>query len=241
MTYAIIITALTIGIAGSLHCVGMCGPIVLSLPMVQPNGNRRLNFGTLNYFLGKTFAYGVMGLLFGLLGQQIVMAGFQRSLSIGIGILMLLFALFAIFKPAVLHHNPLSLFMGRQLSPVMGKLLRTPGQFSTLVIGFLNGFLPCGLVYIALGAAVAIGNSWYAALFMILFGIATIPGLLLLALFNNKLNAAYRSKMRRVLPWFTAIIAVLLILRGMDLGIPFISPQVPDSALQQTGEPVICH
>ena len=241
MTLTIIITALTLGIAGSLHCVGMCGPIVLSLPMVKGKATGA-GLSTFNYFFGKTLSYGLLGLLFGLVGQQLVMAGFQRSLSIVLGLAMLVYALLAIFRPAILHHNPLTNYIGKKLQPVMGHQLRNPGAFSTLLLGFLNGFLPCGLVYIALGAAVAIGNSFYSALFMMIFGMATMPALLLLAIFNNKLSASYRSKIRQVLPYFSAVLAVLLIMRGLDLGIPFLSPQIPSAMPSAAGsQPVICH
>lgn len=241
MNEAILISAAVLGFAGSLHCVGMCGPIALSLPMTANQSSGR-GLGILLYFGGKTFTYVVLGMLFGLLGQQLVLAGFQRGLSLVLGAAMLLFALATIFKPVIFHSNKLTLWLGDKLSPMMGYFLRKPGMGSSFLFGTLNGLLPCGLLYVALSAAVATGSFKISALFMMVFGLATMPLMLLLVLFSNQLNMQYRNKMRKWLPVFTAAVAVLLILRGLDLGIPYISPHIDAlPAANRGAEAVSCH
>lgn len=235
------ISALVLGLAGSLHCVGMCGPIALSLPL-SADGSRGRSTGVVLYFVGKTVTYALLGVLFGLVGQQLVLAGWQQALSVVLGIAMLVFALISIFKPSIFHHNQLTLFIGNKLSPLMGAFVGRQSISAPLVLGMLNGLLPCGLVYVALSAAVATGDALMAGGFMAVFGLATMPLMLVLMLFTTQLSVQYRNKVRRLLPVFTAIIAVLLILRGLDLGIPYVSPHL--EALPAAGrgaEAVSCH
>jgi uncharacterized protein len=241
MNEAILISAAALGFAGSLHCVGMCGPIALSLPVNADYRSKR-GLGVALYFAGKTTTYVLLGMLFGLLGQQLVIAGWQRGLSIVLGAAMLLFALLTIFKPAMFHTNKLSLWIGDKLSPLMGYFLKKPGASSSLIFGGLNGLLPCGLLYVALSAAVATGSVQSAAMFMLVFGISTMPLMLFLVLFSAQLSLQYRNTMRRWLPVFTAVVAVLLILRGLDLGIPYVSPHIESlPAASRGAEAVICH
>lgn len=237
MHEAIIISAAMLGFAGSLHCVGMCGPIALSVPAASGSGVSRMG-GLFTYFLGKTITYIVLGMLFGLLGQQLVLAGFQQALSLVLGIAMLLFALVTIFKPALFHYNQLTVLIGNKLAPIMGSFVGRRTYASSLVLGMLNGLLPCGLVYVAISAATATGSMMHAAAFMGVFGVATMPLMLSLVLFTAQLGLGYRNQVRKWLPAFTAIVAVLLILRGLDLGIPYVSPHLENAT---RGTAASCH
>ncbi|MCU0334014.1 MAG: sulfite exporter TauE/SafE family protein [Chitinophagaceae bacterium] len=241
MFETMMISALVLGMAGGLHCVGMCGPIALSLPL-SANGSRGRSTGVVLYFIGKTITYTLLGVLFGMVGQQLVLAGWQQALSIVLGLAMLFFALVSIFKPSLFHHNQLTLFIGNKLSPLMGAFVGRQNSAAPLVLGMLNGLLPCGLVYVALSAAVATGDALMAGGFMAVFGLATMPLMLALMLFSTQLSIQYRSKVRRLLPVFTAIIALLLILRGLDLGIPYISPHLEAMPTAGRGaEAISCH
>ncbi len=241
MNEVIFITAAVLGFAGSLHCVGMCGPIALSVPL-SAGGKASRTAGILLYFLGKTITYAALGMLFGLAGQQLVLAGFQQTLSLILGATMLLFAVITIFRPAVFHSNALTIYISNKLSPVMGAFIGKPGFSSTFLLGMVNGLLPCGLVYVALSAAVATGSVIKAGAFMMVFGVATIPLMLSLVLFTSQLSAQYRSKVRKWLPVFTAAVAVLLILRGLDLGIPYVSPHLNGLAENsRAAEAASCH
>ena len=241
MVGVLLISAAVLGLAGSAHCVGMCGPIALSLPLSQKGSTAR---GTtiLLYFLGKAITYSLLGLIFGVLGEQLALAGWQRFLSVLLGLAMLLFALGTFFKPAIFHQNFFTKFLSQRLAPLMAKFISRPGYQSWLALGLLNGLLPCGLVYVALSAAVATGSVWLSGAFMLVFGMATMPLMLFLILFANQLSAQYRSKMRRWLPVFTAAIAILLILRGLNLDIPYVSPHLQDmNDASRSSEAVICH
>lgn len=238
---ALYLSALVLGLAGSLHCVGMCGPIALSLPFASAKGWGR-GMGILTYFGGKTFTYSALGALFGIVGEQLVLAGWQQALSLVLGIAMLFFAIVTIFKPAVFHSNPLTIYLGNKLSPLMGAMMGKRAYSATFVLGMLNGLLPCGLVYVALSAAVATGSVVSAATFMTVFGIATAPLMLFLLLFAAQLSSKYRSKMRQWLPVFTGIVAILLILRGLDLGIPYVSPHLDGlPTATRAAETISCH
>ena len=78
---AILISALVLGLMGSFHCAGMCGPIAIALPL-QGNTTGQKIFGGTLYNVGRTVTYGLMGAIFGLLGQGIVMIGFQQKISV---------------------------------------------------------------------------------------------------------------------------------------------------------------
>lgn len=237
MNEAILISAAVLGFAGSLHCVGMCGPIALSVPMASAEGGSRL-FGLFIYFMGKTITYVLLGVIFGLLGQQLALAGFQQALSLVLGGAMLFFAIATIFKPGIFHNNRLTILIGNKLAPLMGTFIGKQNSASSLVLGMLNGLLPCGLVYVAISAATATGSVWIAASFMGVFGLATMPLMLSLVMFTAQLSLNYRNQVRKWLPAFTAVVAVLLILRGLDLGIPYVSPHLENVG---KGAAASCH
>ncbi|NNL79793.1 MAG: sulfite exporter TauE/SafE family protein [Flavobacteriaceae bacterium] len=212
-----------LGLLGSLHCVGMCGPIAFMLPVDRSNSfNKVFQIGI--YHFGRLFSYGLIGLLFGWLGKSFYLFGLQQQLSIAIGIIMIL---------AVLWRNqwlsgfsltrPLYKLISK-LKSSLGSALKKKSPDTLLTIGFLNGFLPCGLVYMAAIGSVATGDALKGWLYMVLFGIGTIP-LMTAAIYLGKfLNTKMREKIRRAIPVVVVIIGLLFILRGMGLGIPYISP-----------------
>ncbi len=218
-----IITPLTIGIVGSLHCIGMCGPIVVALPLKNQNRITRIA-GAILYNSGRVATYGILGVLFGLLGRGIHMAGFQQWTSIILGIAMIVSVLFPfVFREKITVGNLLA-GMASRLIVRLKKLFASRSYSSLLLIGLLNGLLPCGLVYVAIAGAISSGTVITGALFMIFFGLGTIPLLLIATLASNAIGQRLRSKMQKVVPYFVFMLGVLFILRGMSLGIPYISP-----------------
>jgi sulfite exporter TauE/SafE len=218
-----IITPLTIGIVGSLHCMGMCGPIVVALPLKNQNQITKIA-GAILYNSGRVATYGVLGVLFGLLGRGIHMAGFQQWTSIILGIIMIVSVLFPfVFREKITVGNLLA-GMASRLIVRLKKLFSSRSYPSLLMIGLLNGLLPCGLVYVAIAGAINMGSVVAGALFMILFGLGTIPLLLVATLASNAIGQRLRSKMQKAVPYFVFMLGVLFILRGMSLGIPYISP-----------------
>jgi len=226
-------TALIIGFAGSLHCAGMCGPLVLAIPAAPGKFAAQLT-GKLAYNAGRITTYALLGFLFGTFGQMLGLAGFQRWVSIvaGAAILLSLLALplrnatFLIARPV----NWLKSALGRLL-----KVRSLPAQFS---FGALNGLLPCGLVYVACAAAAATGNALAGVEYMALFGLGTLPMMLGLGLAGRLLHREFQFRLQKLVPVSLGVMASLLILRGLGLGIPYLSPPL-DS--MKPAESSCCH
>lgn len=237
-----LITALTIGLIGSLHCLGMCGPIAVALPLHRNNWLMKITGGLL-YNSGRIITYGILGGIFGLLGRGIQLAGLQQWASIILGIVMILSVLFPfVFREKIKIDKMLSGYAGRLIGRFRNLFAkRTLGNL--LFIGLLNGLLPCGLVYMAIAGAINTNDVLMGVAFMMVFGIGTTPALLLLSLAGNVITSGFRKKAARVVPVFIVILGIIFILRGMSLGIPYISPKAEKLEVQQemkTGEPC-CH
>jgi hypothetical protein len=216
-------TPLTIGLIGSFHCLGMCGPIVVALPLKKNSVFSKIA-GTILYNSGRVITYGIIGLLFGLLGKGIHMAGFQQWATILLGIAMIISVIFPFFfKEKITTSNLLSGFAARLIHH-LSQLFTNRSYFSMLLIGLLNGLLPCGLVYVAIAGAINTGTPLSGAIFMVLFGIGTIPLLMVATLASDAIGQKLRTSLQRVVPYFIFVLGVLFIVRGMALGIPFLSP-----------------
>ena len=231
-------SAFLIGLFGSFHCIGMCGPIALALP-TQQNNRISLVSGRILYNIGRALTYAVVGLVFGFIGQSLSLAGLQQSVSIVAGVFILLMVLlpskisqkFYLLKPAYGFTN----FLKRKF----GMLLKKKTVAAIFFIGLLNGFLPCGLVYIAVAGALASGGFLEGAMYMFVFGIGTLPIMLAVSMAGNFISLNVRKRINKAIPAFMIILAFLFILRGMNLGIPYVSPKIQQSEIND--ESVICH
>jgi uncharacterized protein len=221
----LILTAISLGFIGSFHCVGMCGPIALALPLNQRSYASKLR-GIILYNTGRTFTYAVFGGLFGLLGQSLVIAGYQQMVSISLGLALLVMVILPnrIFSKYKLTGFIYS-YIGK-LKQTLGSLFKKNSNSSLFFIGTLNGLLPCGLVYLGIAGAIATGNSLQGSLFMAMFGLGTLPAMFTLSMLGNSISINVRNKMNKAIPVFVAGTALMLILRGMNLGIPYISPEM---------------
>ncbi len=212
-------SAFVFGFLGSFHCIGMCGPIVLAVP-------GQTLIAKILYNLGRAITYAVMGLLIGIIGQGFSLAGYQQTLSIIVGAAMLLIVVFTKYKhfdlPLSGAISKLWIFSKNKLTP----LFKSESLGAPFLIGLINGLLPCGLVYAALFAAVAMGGMLESSLYMFVFGLGTTPLLIALAVFGNFLSPAIRARFNKAVPYFLALVAVLIILRGLNLGIPYVSPKM---------------
>lgn len=222
---SLFLVAFSIGIVGSFHCVGMCGPLALSLPLSQNSFMAKFS-GALLYNAGRIVTYSAFGLVFGLIGQTAALFGFQQWLSIVAGATILLL----IIMPKKYTINRMvsgktnAFFIG--LRNRLGQLFTQKNNSSLFVIGLLNGLLPCGLVYMAVAGAIAAGDMANSVLFMAAFGLGTLPVMWSIAFFGNYVGVSVRQKIRRAYPFMMALMACLLILRGMGLGIPYVSPEL---------------
>lgn len=217
---------------GSFHCIGMCGPIAIALPKTK-----NLLLSRLLYNFGRVITYSMLGLLFGLLGSRLEMFGLQQIVSISLGVLIIL----TVVTPAAYRikiSNSIGLYKPiGVLKMYFGRMFKSHTNTSMLVIGMLNGLLPCGFVYIGITGAIAVGSTLNGMLFMTMFGLGTLPVMLGTSLIGSAININLRQKLTRLLPALSVALAIIFILRGLNLGIPYISPKLehkPDTE-------VICH
>ncbi len=218
-------TAFLLGLVGSAHCAGMCGPLAIALP--SAGGTAFGQFaGRIAYNTGRVFTYMLMGAVFGLVGRGFAMAGVQRWVSLTLGIIMLA-GLFA--SSGATFGVPMSRAVG-WMKGWFGALLRQRSIASLVVIGMLNGLLPCGLVYAACAAATTRDGAWNGTIYMAAFGLGTVPMMLGLAMAGAALQFRLRLRLQRLIPVSLAVVGVLLVLRGLALGIPYLSPDVAGAA-----------
>jgi sulfite exporter TauE/SafE len=216
-----------VGFLGSLHCIGMCGPIVLALPTPTISNYSFLS-GRVLYNLGRVFTYGLLGLLFGLIGNKLQMFGLQQVVSIALGVIIILWVVFpASLKNKLRNVSGFDLFT-LKLKNTFIPLFKKRSNLSMFLIGILNGFLPCGFVYMAIAGAIAVSSAspFNGMLFMVFFGLGTVPAMLGTSLAGNLISFNIKKKFAKIVPVFAIILAVIFILRGMNLGIPYISPKL---------------
>ena len=212
-------TAFTIGLFGSLHCVGMCGPIALALPYQQQN-RWLAAWKVLLYNLGRATTYVLLGVLVGLLGKGLFLAGMQRWLSVGLGVSLLLIALFSISVESRLLSSSITGRFFLFVKTLLGKLLKNNRGTNFFRIGVVNGFLPCGLVYMAIVGAVTMGSISGSAYYMLLFGLGTVPLMLVAALAGQMVSLPVRNYLKRLYPLFLIALAALFIFRGLNFDVP---------------------
>ncbi|HYQ56408.1 MAG TPA: sulfite exporter TauE/SafE family protein [Draconibacterium sp.] len=229
----IFISALILGLMGSFHCAGMCGPIAIALPLHGNTVPQKIFGGTL-YNLGRTLTYGVMGAIFGYVGQGLQLIGFQQKVSVIMGALMIISVLFPkLFKNQYKMDKSWSSAVGK-LKKKIGEMFSIRSFQSLFFIGMLNGLLPCGLVYMAIAGAIGTGGIAEGSLYMILFGLGTIPMLLAISLAGNVMSLAVRKRINKLIPVLVVVVGILFVLRGLSLGIPYLSP--PKQKIEQKFE-----
>jgi len=220
-------TAFMLGLAGSLHCAGMCGPLMLALPTNAKSASVLL-LHRLTHHAGRLTIYGLLGLLLGLIGESLSLVGFQRWLSIAAGLSILLALALA---PGRIWQFPVGGFLAR-LKGAFAGLLRRNNAISRFFLGGLNGLLPCGLVYVAGAGSLATGDRFTGVSYMLVFGLGTLPMLLAISLAGQRFAFKWTPLARRAVPVMIGAAGVMLVLRGMDLGIPYLSPTLaPDGSV----------
>jgi hypothetical protein len=232
-----IISGFLVGIMGSVHCAGMCGPIALALPTGGRTGWALLS-GRLTYNGGRIVTYAFLGLLVGALGRGVALLGYQQALSIALGAMLILTSIAPAAARRILPRVPGADAVQRKVSGALGSLFSRRSLTSLFLVGVLNGFLPCGFVVAGLAGAATTGSEAGGALFMSGFGAGTVPVMLGLSMAGYRLPGGLRAKLVSLLPWFGVVLGALLIVRGLGLGIPYLSPAAPSSAAPHGGS---CH
>ena len=228
--------AFTLGLFGSLHCVGMCGPLAIAFCNRDGEGRMQLLASSLGYNMGRTITYAILGLLFGLFGSFLFIADIQKVLSIFLGGLLIFSFIMSIDIDAKINGVPMIKRLYDRLRVAISNLYNHTKKYPPIVLGLANGLLPCGLVYLALTGALATGDVLDGMLFMILFGLGTIPMLLSLVLGVNFVSPIMRSKFRRVLPYVTLGFGVFLVYRGIVIDMP-----VGMNFWEALKNPIMCH
>ena len=236
MLLAVIIAGLSLGAVSSLHCVGMCGPLALALPVHHLSKARQL-ISLFLYQLGRIITYSAFGLLFGLAGRTIYVAGIQQWFSIVMGmVVLLLVILYWVYR------NPLQpSFFKKLFTTVQSYMMKAfrskKSSAGFLLLGMANGFLPCAMVYVAIAGALTTTQVSHSVVFMAMFGAGTLPAMLIIGYFGRMVSLPVRNMFRKSIPVLMTVMAIILILRGMNLGIPFISPILQGPA----ADAVVCH
>ncbi|CAN1523330.1 COG2836 Uncharacterized conserved protein [Flavobacteriaceae bacterium] len=230
-------TAFLFGLISSFHCIGMCGPIAMMLPVDNTNQAKKVT-QIITYHFGRLSAYGSIGLLFGLLGRGFFLAGIQQQLSIFIGIAMILVILIPEKKMANYNFSKPIFRVISKIKQTLGSHFKNKSYKSLFIIGLLNGFLPCGMVYVALFGAIAMQSASLGVLYMIIFGLGTVPMMSSVAYINSYLTISFRNKIQKIIPYVGVVIGVLFILRGLGLGIPYVSPSNMNLFVQEKAN---CH
>lgn len=211
--------AISMGLISSFHCVGMCGPIALALPVHKGTRTRQVA-GVLAYNAGRALTYAIFGIVIGTLGASLAWLGMLRYASMAVGVAMLAY----VFWPSRLEqrlHMPL--FWQKTINRLrqkMGLYLKRPDLPGMLLLGMLNGAIPCGMVYMALVSSVATGSTWGGGAFMALFGLGTMPAMLALGIAKQQFTPALRTRIRKLTPLLVAIAGIWLVARGVMTSYP---------------------
>jgi len=225
-------SAFIFGLISSFHCIGMCGPIAMMLPVDHQNEVKKTT-QIVTYHIGRLTAYATIGLIFGLLGRGFFLAGLQQKMSIFIGVLMIIVVL---IPEKIFSEYNFSKPIYKLISKIksnLGSHFKNKSYKSLFIIGLLNGFLPCGMVYVALFGAIAMQSAGYGVLYMLLFGLGTIPLMTAVVYLHSLLKMSFRNKIQKAIPYVAVIIGILFILRGLGLGIPYLSPSNMSLFVQQ--------
>lgn len=228
--------ALMLGFLGSLHCIGMCGPLILASYSIKRISGLSVLTHAISYHSGRIGGYMVLGLIFGLLGSVAVLTGSQRFLSVFLGLVLVLMAAFSVNPDQLLSRSAIFSTLFTKISKALSKVIAGTRSFPTLLNGLLNGFLPCGLVYIAIAGSVSVGNVFGSMGFMLFFGLGTIPALMLLSLGQQWVGNNVRVSLRRMYPVISFIMGLYLIYRGIFSKLP-----LELDFFEAVRNPVMCH
>ena len=225
-----ILAPLILGFAGSLHCVGMCGPLLLALPLATADKWQVIR-QMLVYHSGRILTYVALGVLFGLIGKGMAVAGFQKTISIATGLLMISMAFMTWRFESLLAAIP---GFGKFTNSVqfrIGQLMRSHPGRATFSMGMLNGLLPCGMVYAALAGAISSAGTLEGAIFMSVFGIGTLPLLLAVSVLGRSFSISVRKKIKFAQPILLSIAGLLLLQRGLHLDLSLFESAVPKAGV----------
>jgi sulfite exporter TauE/SafE len=239
MTWTTITEVAILGLAGSFgHCIGMCGGFAMAISR-ETSGAAGVFGRHVAYQTGKALTYVFLAVLLvaglGWVGRAGWFSSAQTVMSLIAGVVMLLYGAMQLleWRPARGVSRMLEPFPGcRALATVASR----PGGLSAFVTGWLNGFLPCGLVLGALTRLAATGSTTTAATGAAVFGFATFPGLFALGLLAHAWNPRWRRLFVRVTGGILVFFGLLTIVRAFPAGrhwlMEHVVPQVEWGAIR---------
>ncbi len=222
-------TAIVFGFLGSLHCLGMCAPLLWAIPE-NPEKRTQWWLNKLIYNTGRISTYALLGLVVGLIGEGVSLVGWQQDISWITGVLLILGLALSIWGKHIRAFNSVSYQFNHKIKKGLSKTLARKGFAAQLMFGAFNGLLPCGLVYMALIASLSMTSVPGSMAYMVLFGLGTVPMMLGAAIFKKSIQSLRDVRFNKLYPKIVLTIAILLIVRGMNLGIPYLSPKVVDTS-----------
>ena len=217
------LSAFILGISSGLHCIGMCGPISMMLPLKNATKSKRF-FLIILYNTFRISTYAVLGFIFGTLGRQFNLGNWQQAISILFGSIMIVSVVFNRFSA---QFDGITNWYFTKIVRFKNKIIhpKNSGQISaTISLGLINGLLPCGMVYMGLAFSTILASAWHSASFMAVFGLGTLPLMVAMPFLFTIISSKWRSRFNKAIPIIVAVFGMLLILRGLDLGIPYLSP-----------------
>lgn len=220
---ALVVTGFVLGLTSSLHCIGMCGPIAMAIPINSKN-NWLILLGILHYNFGRIFTYSLLGAFIGIIGLTVRSFGILQWLSIVSGLLLIAYAWRKKIGQSIRFRIPTN-SINNLLSKGIGSVLKSKFRYKLPLLGMLNGLLPCGMVYLALMNALLTGSQSSGIFAMAAFGIGTLPSMIAVGFAAGKVSTALRTKLNATVPYILTLIGLLVVFRGMNLGIPYISPK----------------
>ncbi len=212
--------AFSLGLFGSLHCLGMCGPLALGysgLSGSKPGVSAAIHSALYNF--GRVLSYMLLGFLFGLLSSVVTLSGMQNKLSIAAGVVLVFLFLMSLDLERVLGKIGWYRSFTKVIQAQISQRLRHKRP-NPLLFGIINGFLPCGMVYLALAGALTAGNVFYSTSFMLFFGLGTFPALLSLMLGSKFVGFRSKIPYTKILPYVGLLLGVYLIIRGFMFELP---------------------
>lgn len=234
MNTALIISAITIGFLGSFHCIGMCGAIALSLPVQNLQGWKK-SAGIILYNLGRIVTYALLGGLLGSIGNAFNLWGWQQAISIALGTLLVIACIVAISNSRIGKQGKWMNVWSEKIINLLAPLFKSKKVGTPFFIGLLNGLLPCGLVYMAIAGAVATHHTLDGMLFMASFGLGTAPIMIAACYSGQFIPIKWRNYLRKATPIIMGSMGLILVLRGANLNIPYLSP------VMEQGHVSCCH
>lgn len=230
------IIAFTLGLFGSLHCIGMCGPLAIGMLSRKNEKGFRSFLSSATYNLGRTISYIIIGIAFGLLGSVVSLVGFQKVISISLGFIMILFFLFSINPDQLISKQPFLHKLYSRVAHSLSVLVQSSHSILPINLGIINGFLPCGLVYLAVAGALSLSNLWGSMGFMLFFGLGTFPAMLGITLGYRMIGQSFRPWFRKLYPIITLLMGIYLIYRGVLSKMP-----LELNFFEALKTPIMCH